>query len=173
MENNINNREKKLFYLNELSNYVVDDKDKDVRGWVVKDGQDRPVGKVDNLLVNKSTERVVYLDVEVDESIINKNFEPYQRDKSSSETHNFINEDGENHIILPIGLANLDIENEVVYSKSVDQDTFAHTKRHQKGTDIEREYEVIIIDTYDRSENKKSYGEDDEFYDNQHFESNY
>jgi hypothetical protein len=35
--------------------------------WVdVKDANNRIIGKVDHLLVNKTAERVVYLDVEVD-----------------------------------------------------------------------------------------------------------
>jgi hypothetical protein len=36
----------------------------------VKDANNRIIGKVDHLLVNKTAERVVYLDVEVDKTVI-------------------------------------------------------------------------------------------------------
>jgi hypothetical protein len=36
----------------------------------VKDANNRIIGKVDHLLVNKTAERVVYLDVEVDTTVI-------------------------------------------------------------------------------------------------------
>lgn len=144
-----------------------------MRGWQVKDKNDKVIGKVDNLLVNKSAERVVYLDVEVDPEILNKDFEPYSRNKSSDGPHNFINEDGENHLIIPIGLATLDLENEIVYSNEVDQKTYAETKRYSKGSEITRDYEVIIIETYDRSDENRNFEDDDSFYDNKHFERNY
>jgi len=44
---------KNLYYLNELSDYTVDGDYSDVRGWEVKDRDERTIGKVDNLLVNE------------------------------------------------------------------------------------------------------------------------
>ncbi len=61
---------KHLQYLDDLSDYKVADEDPDVRGWKVKDINDRTIGKVVSFLVNKEAKRVRYLDVEVDESII-------------------------------------------------------------------------------------------------------
>ncbi|MDQ6890962.1 MAG: PRC-barrel domain-containing protein [Bacteroidota bacterium] len=63
-------KNKNLYYLHELSGYKVADDYPDVRDWKVEDANGRLVGKVDGLLVNKTAERVVYLDVEVDKSII-------------------------------------------------------------------------------------------------------
>ena len=80
---------KHLYYLNELSDFKVDSDDPDVRGWIVKDVDNRTVGKVDNLLVSKEKKRVLYLDIEVDKSIIDANHDPYG--KPSSEVHEFIN----------------------------------------------------------------------------------
>ena len=53
---------KNLFNLDELSGYKVADDYSDVRGWDVKDANDRIIGKVEHLLVNKIAERVVYLE---------------------------------------------------------------------------------------------------------------
>lgn len=150
MANNRNDNDKKnLYYLNELSDYKVAGDDPDVRGWEVKDADNRVIGKVDNLLVNKSTERVVYLDVEVDKSIIEADHDPFGK-PSNEDVHEFINKEGENHIIIPIGLVNLNEDDNYVYTDSINHQTFAETKRIEKGANVNREYEVVVLDSYDR-----------------------
>lgn len=148
-DNNNKDRDKHLFYLNELSDYKVSEEDPDVRGWKVKDADKRVVGKVDNLLVNKKTERVVYLDVEVDQSIIEADHDPY-RSSASEGTHEFINKDGENHLIIPVGLVSLNHDDEYVYTEKVNHKTFAETKRIKKGSNINRQYEAHILESYNR-----------------------
>lgn len=164
-------RNKNIYYLEELSDYKVKDSDKDVRGWEVKDKDGRVIGKVDNLLVNKNTEHVVYLDVEVDHSIIEGNHKPYQN-KAKDGVHEVLNEDGENHLIVPIGLAHLNLESELVFTKSVDYNTFAETKRIKKGTQIDRDYEVLVLTNYNRDQDKVVYPKDNSFYDCIEFSSN-
>ena len=152
MANTNNNRDdnkKHLFYLDELSDYKVASDDPDVRGWEVQDKENRVVGKVDNLLVNKNTKRVVYLDVEVDKSIIEANHEPY-RDSANTGVHEFINKDGENHLIVPVGLVRLNSDKKFVYTDQIDHKTFAETKRFEKGSNVDREYEIVVLESYDR-----------------------
>lgn len=167
--NNDNKKEKNLYYLNELSDYKVASDDPDVRGWQVKDADNRVIGKVDNLLVNKATERVVYLDVEVDKSIIEANHDPYGQ-PADADVHEFINKDGENHIIIPIGLVSLSFDPDYVFTDRINHQTFAETKRFQKGSDVNREYEVVVLesygrnrDDYDRDANYGSNRRDDNF----------
>lgn len=147
-----NNKNKHLYYLNELSDYKIASEDPDVRGWQVKDADNRVIGKVDNLLVNKSTERVVYLDVEVDSSIIEANHDPYGT-PSDAEVHEFINKDGENHIIIPVGLVSINEDPDYVYTDRINHQTFAETKRIQPGSQINREYEVVVLESYGRNRN--------------------
>lgn len=142
-------KKKNLYYLHELSDYKVASDDPDVRGWAVKDKDNRVIGKVDNLLVNKEREQVVYLDVEVDPTIIEANHDPYGT-PSNSEVHEFINKDGEEHIIIPVGLVSLNEDQKFVYTDRIDHQTFAETKRIQKGSPIEREYEVVVLESFDR-----------------------
>ena len=161
--NDNTNREKHLFYLNELSDYKVSSDDPDVRGWKVKDVDNRVIGEVDNLLVNKHTERVVYLDVEVDKSIIEGAHNPY-RSSASEGVHEFINKEGENHIIIPIGLVKLNDDENFVYTDKVNYKTFAETKRMKKGSNVNREYEDVVLESYERntnysSDNKKTSGD--------------
>lgn len=160
---------KNLYYLDELSDYKVASDDSDVRGWEVKDANNRTIGKVDRLLANKETKRVVYLDIEVDQSLIEAGHEVYN--KSANEgTHEFINKEGENHLIIPIGLVRLDRENDKVLTDEIDHSTFAKTKRFGKGASLDRDYEVTVIEQY-FPENKISEDEfeDERFYNRQEF----
>ncbi|WP_339885645.1 PRC-barrel domain-containing protein [Polaribacter vadi] len=167
---NTNKENKTLFYLEELGDYKVADDQKDVRGWKVKDIDNRVIGEVNSLLVNKNTERVVYLDVELDETILNVNHEPFSA-KAKDGIHEFVNEDGENHVIIPIGLANLDLDNKVVSTTSINSDTFSKTKRFKKDSPIYRDYETLILRTYTRPEDVVNYPEDDLFYEQNEFNS--
>jgi len=136
--------EKNLYYLEELPDYQVATNYSDVRGWDVLDADNRVVGKVTNLLVNKKTERVIYLDVEVDKALIEEGYDTYQVPASQG-VHGFLNKEGENHIIIPIGMAKLDNEKQNVMTNQINHDTFTKAKRFIKGTDINREYESIIL----------------------------
>ncbi|QLG46520.1 PRC-barrel domain-containing protein [Costertonia aggregata] len=146
-----NNKDRNLFYLHELSDYKVSDSDKDVRGWPVKDADGHYIGEVENLLISKSDERVVYLDVEVDEEIIKANHKPYAKSALDG-THGFVNEEGENHIIIPIGLVDLDLEQEIVNTPDIGRDVFSETKRIRKGSLIDRHYETDVLESYQRDE---------------------
>jgi hypothetical protein len=70
----------KKFNLDELSGYKVAENYNDVL-VDVKDANNRIIGKVDHLLVNKTAERVVYLDVEVDTTVIEEGHETYDNRK--------------------------------------------------------------------------------------------
>ncbi len=139
-------QEKQLYYLHELSDYKIDDGYTDISGWTVKDSALRNIGTVKNLLVNKVTERVVYVDVEIDPTIINAGHDPYG-DAANTEIREYINDKGENHVILPIGLVNINMEPEYIYTESIDHQTFAETRRIRKNTPIAREYENAVLDS--------------------------
>lgn len=140
-------KNKNLLYLHDLSGYKVADDYPDVRGWEVKDADNRTVGKVDGLLVNKEAERVVYLDVEVDEDVIEAGHETYAS-KASDGVHEFLNEDGESHLIVPIGIVDLDEENKTAHAPQINYETFAKTSRFSKGTDLDRAYELLVFNNY-------------------------
>ncbi len=162
-------KNRSLFYLDELSDYKVKSGDPDVRGWQVKDKDQRIIGKVDNLLVNKNTEKVVYLDVKVDTSIIEANHQPYSG-KAKSGVHEFLNKDGENHLIIPIGLVSLNESENEVNTNEINHKTFAETKRMKKGQTIDREYEIVVLESYDRDE-KNEYPEDDSLYQRKEYDT--
>ena len=160
---------KDLFYLHELSDYKVADHYADVRGWDVKDVDGRVVGKVDDFLVSKAAERVVYLDVEVDTSIIEKGHEVYG--KSSDGIHEFLNKDGENHLIIPIGMVTISRDRKDVITTQINHDTFSKTKRFEKGYLVNPDYEVATYNTYRNHPEGSEIGYDDDFYNRDGFES--
>lgn len=151
-KNNRNNRNENLHYLDELSDYEVSDSDKDVRGWTVKDANDNTIGEVDNLLVSKANNKVVYLDVEVDKSILEENQRPYSATAEDSRD-DYRNKEGENHVIVPIGMAHLNTDDDIVTTSKISRDIFARTKRIKKGSRINRDYETNVLESYSRSEN--------------------
>ena len=160
---------KDLFYLNELSDYKVADDYADVRGWDVKDVDGRVVGKVDEFLVSKRAERVVYLDVEVDATIIEKGHDVYG--KSSDGIHEFLNKDGENHLIIPIGMVAISRDRKEVVTTEINHDTFAKTKRFEKGYVVNPQYEVASYNTYRNQPDGTLVVYDEDFYNRKDFGS--
>ncbi len=163
---------KNLFDLDELSGYKVAEDYNDVRGWDVKDANNRTIGKVDHLLVNKIAERVVYLDVEVDSTLIEEGYNTYQASASEG-VHSFLNKDGENHLIIPIGMADLDEENKLVNTKEIDSSTFAKTKRFNKGDVIDFRYELDVVRHYKGDNTIHSSNDVDGFYEREEFNNSF
>lgn len=145
-------KNKHLYYLTELSDYKVAGGYPDIRGWEVRDSDRRVVGKVDNLLVNRNLDRVVYLDVDVDQTIIDARHDPYGT-PADPEIKEFVNEEGQNHLIIPIGLVELDEDKKFVFTSRITHQTFAETKRIEKGAHLQRDYEEVVLNSYNRSEN--------------------
>ena len=162
--------EKELFYLNELSDYKVASDDPDVRGWEVKDADGRTVGKVDDLLVHKRAERVIYVDVEVDHALIDVGHDPFQDQGGEEGVREYINKAGENHLIIPIGMVDIDEGNKLVRSNAIDHTTFRNTRRFSKGNNIDREYEVSVYNSYVPADRRLPEGRADaDFYDREEF----
>lgn len=159
---------KKLYYLEELSDYEVASDYSDVRGWDVTDVADRKIGKVTNLLVNKEEERVVYLDVEVDKTLIDEGYETYQAPASTG-VHGFVNKEGDDHIIVPIGMVELDEAQKKVVSEKIDYETFTRARRFSRGAEIKREYELALLQQYSGEETETVSPETKDFYKRKEF----
>lgn len=161
---------KNLYYLEELPEYEVASNYNDVRGWDVIDAENRNVGKVTNLLVNKRAERVVYLDVEVNKALIEDGYKTYQTPASDG-VHGFLNKDGDEHLIVPIGMVSLNIEQKKVLTNQIDYDTFAKAKRFKRGAAVESDYELFLFHHYIPEEAKTITTTDDTFYNRKEFEN--
>lgn len=163
---------KNLFNLDELSGYTVASNYSDVRGWEVKDTNSRIIGKVDHLLVNKTANRVVYLDVEVDTALIEEGHNTYQ-DSVSAGVHEFLNKEGENHLIIPIGMAIIDEKNKLVKTNQIDSSSFAKAKRFKMGEVIDFGYELSTIRHYKGDNTIHSSNKVDGFYEREEFNNSF
>lgn len=161
------NENKDLYYLHELTGYQVAEDYPDVRGWKVNDIDDRLIGKVDGLLVSKSAERVVYLDVEVDDGIIEAGHKVYGA--PVTEVHEYLNKEGEDHLIIPIGMLDLDETEKLVRSNQITHETFAKASRFSKGADIDREYEAAVYKSYRPESTDTPVRDSNDFYDRSEF----
>ncbi len=161
---------KNLYYLEDLSDYKVATDYYDVRGWDVIDAENRTIGKVTNLLVNKEAERVVYLDVEVDKSLIEAGYKTYQVPVSEG-VHGILNKDGDDHLIVPIGMVNLNIEQEKVLTNQIDYNTFAKAKRFNRESTIDRDYELVSLRHYTGDDTNEVIIMDESFYKRKEFEN--
>lgn len=158
-----------LYYLDELSGYKVASDYEDVRGWEVVDKSNRTIGEVDDLLVNKNTERVVYLDVEIDGKIAEQVGSANDRPVTEG-THSYINKEGENHLIIPVGTIDIDDDNKKVYARDIEFAKFLQAKWIKKGSHIDRDYEMKTLRTYyPESSWDETERDDERFYDRREF----
>jgi hypothetical protein len=162
--------DKKLFYLNELSDYKVADDYSDVRDWKVLDSESHVIGTVDGLLVSKEAQRVVYLDVEVNSSLIEEGHQTYG-ERTSEGVHEFLNDQGDTHLIIPIGLVTLDEDESKVFCNGINYSTFVKTKRFKKGTELNRSFELMVLPDYEiNTLSDEETVSNDSFYNRREFE---
>lgn len=161
---------KNLFYLEELPDYKVASDYCDVTGWEVLDIDYRIIGKVSNLLVSKAAERVVYLDVEVDKSLIEEGYNTFQVPASEG-VHGFLNNEGDDHIIIPIGMISLDEEKKNVRTSQINYSTFLKAKRFNKVAVINNDYELGLFRHYVGDNTVNGINADSDFYSRKEFEN--
>lgn len=158
-----------LYYLDEMSGYKVASDYEDVRGWEVVDNSNRVIGEVDDLLVNKNTERVVYLDVEIDDELAEQVSKANDRPVTEG-THSYVNDEGENHLIIPVGTIDIDEDNKKVYARDIEFARFMQAKWIRKGSHIDRDYEMETLRTYyPESSWDETERDDEKFYDRREF----
>jgi photosynthetic reaction center H subunit len=86
-----------LARLDELNDFEIADGEPDIRGWTVKTADGEEIGKVDNLIADPVAREVRYLEVKV--------------------KHELLATNADEHVIIPIGLARLNDDDDVVMLK--------------------------------------------------------
>ena len=110
--------------LRDLPEFEVADDDPDVRGWTVRGADGRPLGQVAELIVDVDALKVRYLDIELDLALgIN------ERDR---------------HILLPIGVAALDEDDDNVFVPSLTRESVLEYPPYAE-VHISREYEHAML----------------------------
>lgn len=104
---------KDLFYLTELDSYKVDGRDFDVRGWLVKDAAGQVIGPVEDLMIDKISKRVIYLDIAANHEYLN-NSRQFMSPSPVDKLHKFHNVKGDEHLFIPVDLVRLDPDKQLV-----------------------------------------------------------
>jgi len=59
-----------------------------------------------------------------------------------------MHKDGDDHLIIPVGMVTLDEDNKTGCANEIDYKTFAKAGRFSKGKPVEREYEITLMRHY-------------------------
>lgn len=114
--------------LDQLDDFEIADGDPDVRGWTVLSADGRKIGEVDTLLVDTTAMKVRYLDVDMDDE--------------------FLAGDDERHILIPIGYARLDSEDDRIFVDSLDSARLTEFPSYRQGS-LTSEYENSLRGYFD------------------------
>jgi sporulation protein YlmC with PRC-barrel domain len=150
---------RKVYRLHDLSDYKVASHYADVRGWKLIDADNRTIGTIHDLLINKAEERVVYLEVDVDKDLLDSHL-------NSIHGHN---EKDDTHIIVPIGAVSIHTDHKHVVCNKIDYETFRKIRRFKKGTNINRDYEISAFHSYFPDEERYGQRDDESFYSRSQF----
>lgn len=167
------NKDRNLYRLDELSDYKIASNYSDVRGWKIVDADNRTIGKIDNLWVNKDMQRVVYLDVNVDKALIDDSRNEVHDVIANDNGREFIYKDGDSHIIVPIGSVSINKDTKTVLAHNIGYDTFRKTSRYNLQNNFDRNYERRVLKSYYPEDESHSgfNSEDDAFYNRREFDN--
>lgn len=167
------NKDRNLYRLDELSDYKIASNYSDVRGWKIVDSDNRTIGTIDNLWVNKDMQRVVYLDVNVDKKLIEDSRNQVHEAIANDNGREFVYKDGDSHIIIPIGSVNINKDTKIVMANGIGYDTFRNTSRYNSQHNFDRNYERRVMNSYypDDISGFGSENDDDSFYRRREFDN--
>jgi len=115
--------------LDALDDYRIAEGDPDVRGWKVFGTGGRRIGTVDELLADTVAMKIRYLEVDVDEDLLDR---------------------GEDrHVLIPIGHARLNPEDDEIFVDALDPTAIAMIPPYGKGA-VTRDYEARLRTHFDR-----------------------
>lgn len=165
------NKDKNLYRLDELTDYKVASNYSDVRGWKIVDADNRTIGKIDNLWVNKDMQRVVYLDVKVDKALIDDSRNEVHDTIAHENGKEFVYKEGDSHLIIPIGSVNINKDTKIVMANSISYDTFRRTGRYNIQHNFDRNYERSVLRSYYPDYDQSGFeSNDDAFYKRREFD---
>jgi photosynthetic reaction center H subunit len=143
--------DKNLYRLEDLDDYKVAEGDPDVRNWDVLDKNHKKIGKVDELIIDRTAMKVRYLDVIVKSDLL------YETDEDQ-------------HILIPIGAARINEHKDDIVVDDFEINNIREYPLYT-GEPFTREYEEDVRSRYispspaaGGPEPGGNVGRDDEFY---------
>ncbi len=139
------NEQERIKPLDDLEDYEVAEGEPDVRGWDVRSADGDKVGEVDQLLVDTTAMKVRYLDVDLENEVI--------------ETEE------DRHALIPIGFARLDEDNEQVFVDNLRTADARRLPAFAHGP-VTREVEIEVRRVFEPGFKAER---EEEFYEHEHF----
>ncbi|NJB85145.1 hypothetical protein GGR26_000890 [Lewinella marina] len=143
----------RLKFLDDLSGYKVHHDDVDPRGYTVKLPSGESIGEVEGLLADTQAKLVRYVEVEIDDDIINRHERGLYTDQ-------------DRHALIPVGLIHIDKSSRSVTVSGVGYDHFTDYPRSQRDKGYSTGYEIDTNDylsgfhDYGSSYNRDRYSSD-------------
>lgn len=116
----------RLVHLDDTRDLQVADGDPDIRGWDVRTADGEKIGKVKDLVVDTTLMKVRYFEAVIDKDVLNAS--------------------DDRHVLIPIGSARLDDDDDDVFLSSAIVDP--RTLRPYDRNSLSREYELSVRDQY-------------------------
>ena len=139
-----NDHENRICYLDELDNLKVHHNDPDVRNWEVYTSDDARLGKVENLIVDREAKEVRYLDVHLEDEFLKSEPLATKGKDETDKVHEHLSKEGHRHVIIPIGMAEVDESDRNVHLKECDSKAIAGIPHHARREEITPQYEVEV-----------------------------
>lgn len=131
------------------SDYKIAEDQPDIDGWKILDHSGRKVGKVKDLLFDENAMKVRYI-------------------VTNLKKGDLLDLDDDRYILIPIGQARLDTENDNVLIPDVGRDTIAGLPHYEKVDDLTREDETRFRNFFAGTTTGTYEGEN--FYDHEHYD---
>ena len=116
-------------------------------------------------------QRVVYLDVKVDKTLIEDSRNEVHDTIAHENGREFIYKEGDSHLIIPIGSVNINKDTKIVLANGISYDTFRRTGRYNIQDNFDRNYERSILRSYYPDDAQSGFeSNDDAFYKRREFD---
>jgi hypothetical protein len=150
-----------LRHLDELDDFEIADGEPDIRGWDVKGADGRTLGEVADLLVDTGAMKARYIEVKLAEDVAEEARRPGDDLNPRSEPLR--------HVLVPIGTARLDDENDEVLLGSRAAE-IAGLPAYRRGK-LSRDYESEVLRCYDSGPGgARGRGTESDFYSDHRFD---
>lgn len=132
----------RLVHLDDVDEFKVADGDPDIRGWDVRTADGRKIGHVEDLIVDTGLMKVRYIEAKLDRDITRS--------------------DSDRHVLIPIGTARLDDDEDDVYLSTsiVDPQQLPEYDRSR----FDRDYEVSLRGQFGGTSADVAGDADNDFY---------
>lgn len=122
-------RNKNLKFVDNLANYKVHENDVDIRDFTVKLSTGEVIGEVEGLLADVSAELVRYVEIEVEDDIVNR----YTADLYDADDKN---------LLMPIGLISIDADSKTVTLNGIGVEHMINYPRFNRKSGYTTNYEI-------------------------------